>query len=1813
MPTVRYQIRNEYGLADPEVYRAGDKDDPEALLEGVAMAGLVGVLRQLGDLAEFASEVFHNLHEEVMAISSRGHGLMLRVLQLEAEFPSIEKAILSETDHSHLAYSAGIDWHAYLRAEQNLFSQGDMPRFILDSYEECRGPPRLFMLDKFDVAGAGACLTRYSNPSFFKSASAFSEMMEEAQREKRTRKPKKGSPWRSGQTTGSFFMPIIDHLQFTASEPVTGKFPVRLVKLKHRKLGISDISNRKSYMEGFLKEESFDHNDSKSSLCGCPNNKIIDGTPDVQEFLICGPTDSLLVRKEFSSQSHNEVTGKVQNLEREHTEFSKTNSISPCVSPKLYPKSQNVKEEMLVGLGNEMDAHALDSSSDEIDTTSPSLQLAVQNNSLPVSGFLTDDDRDSYRSDDIESELESYVDALNTMECEMETDSESRAKTDPSQGTDPNIHGQAELLPLSSISAIFGSSDTLVTSENVKDGMPSLSQSTILYNLSDQQLKERTVIEETSSLEFQHDEKGNLERTSEDMSLVPSACLISNETCCQKQPNATMVVPINKEAFTSYCITDSDLKLQPIIDEVQTLAAHSEEAIAGSKKNKPEIDEHIESSFRIWKTNHIVVFPTCEECPDIPTDILEEINAIEYSEDRSSLNITKKSYMLSAFSETEDGIPEKAPSESSKDLSNLLDNGSEKPLDVSDSDKNDYISESSLPIIPVGSSVLESQVTSNDSEIDMQSEDLTMKVSPNMEAEVEERKQLNAGLLFPAESHKLPSVENINNLSHISPQTSESFNDVIAYISDERGSLYESRNNSVIGQLSGYTEHKRSNDLANSLEMPQPPRIQAESSLVDVCSICVKDAFHDPVENDNEVYSFENLSPKSSSFSLEIVSSVLQSRNLAAEMGNISVTKEEFEHAQLLSSSGNIDILGRDALIFPTIPCDTEHFPDVDEPQESSNGVMLNPLPSSCREHPDANQLHCDISQLMETNGEEIVHDELKCANGSAKLSGQHELLLLGENKNNSFTENCIPKDSINEDVLNMLESAEVATCDVLLQDDLLLEDDTLHQPYPTVEEPAITRDSTSLQSESKSYLLFTENKEIEMFYHSVSKSQSSALELSDSSEAKLVDVKEDNLCSGENEQDSDSRSVNVITEDDTDVNVLYPLKSSSACNFDVQFQEDPVSGNAVLSMPKPVTEELNDAKSDSKFSTVTQVRTDGQILHLVESSNLYSFDVQIQEDSIEDASLNQNKPEIQEPAVENDLTTSKFESKLLAPLCDNVGTVSSSPLQGLDLSNCIHADHGDIYMETSLISSIEAEKHSDSDPSMQCSHVDAERTEEVPSEKASVFQAVDEPSIAPIYRVLENFEPSYLHFDEVSSDEPASSQHNLEHDVLLLEPEPETSLNLGWKNDLNMLSSNICENEQKETNISVSFHGVAKQPWNSMASEALASGPLLADFVIPSPTIGSQETLKAYPGETISSLPIQKGIEETPPLPPLPPMQWRMGSSMHINPLPASEERTNQHAGPFLSPVAFEESFQNASSCTDGQLTGSLKLSEFLVVPLEHQRQQLEIDSSGFSLLAPAEEDGMHSHSDITMDGENPLTMAPLLRNVTPQHPDHLAEGNPQVKEERRPNLVKLLPGLELERSLEAPTIDIRASPPFSSFMLMPAAADGLYQYGYRDYRVHEAENMHYHKLPAPFPVAVQSIPPYAYHMFLREGNSSTMYDIMLNDMEGDKPNEKYHSILSRPRDPLIEAVATHDKSTLRKVSELDRSLPKPKEDETNHLLEQIKTKSLNLKPATSKANMVKVPSTNLKVAAMLEKANAIRQACVGSDEDDDDSWNES
>ncbi|KAG2244601.1 hypothetical protein Bca52824_093568 [Brassica carinata] len=170
MPLVRFKIRNELSLGGPELNRspAVEYEEPKAILGAVEVAGLVGILRQLGDLAEFSAEVFNGIQEEVTVTASRCQKLTSRVKRIESALSPLEKAVLSQTSHIHFAYTAGCEWHPRIRNGQRHFVQSDLPLCVMETYEQCRDPPPLHLLDRFDAGGPGSCLRKYSDPTFFR-------------------------------------------------------------------------------------------------------------------------------------------------------------------------------------------------------------------------------------------------------------------------------------------------------------------------------------------------------------------------------------------------------------------------------------------------------------------------------------------------------------------------------------------------------------------------------------------------------------------------------------------------------------------------------------------------------------------------------------------------------------------------------------------------------------------------------------------------------------------------------------------------------------------------------------------------------------------------------------------------------------------------------------------------------------------------------------------------------------------------------------------------------------------------------------------------------------------------------------------------------------------------------------------------------------------------------------------------------------------------------------------------------------------------------------------------------------------------------------------------------------------------------------------------------------------------------------------------------------------------------------------------------------------------------------------------------------
>ncbi|XP_057463661.1 protein SCAR3-like isoform X1 [Actinidia eriantha] len=434
MPLVRVQVRNEYGLGQPELYREANREDPKDVLDGVAVAGLVGILRQLGDLAEFAAEVFHGLQEQVTTTSSRSHKMMVRIQCIEGVLPPLEKAILAQKSHLHFAYTAGSVWHPRLQNEQNNFIYGDLPRFIMDSYEESRDPPRLHLLDKFDTGGAGSCLKRYSDPTFFRKASTSSVEgnVEKVSKARKANRSKKNRTWKRNEVSrGASISNHSDRTQFT-SRNVDGQVsPPQTVSALDAifRSDLRDQSNSfdsrtgSDYIECVfhptysMKPEEHEPKESSFSSLRMHHNDIVDSA---------------------SVDDHSGVVDDDFPHILSHDQIGSGLGLGPGPDPGSSCVTWDEKTEILETVGHEYD------DDDDDDETVEMLTMNFTRDSQehgagnfggvdPMDFQFDNEDTPTSVSgrnplDDIESEPDNYMDALNTIESESETDLDYQTK-----------------------------------------------------------------------------------------------------------------------------------------------------------------------------------------------------------------------------------------------------------------------------------------------------------------------------------------------------------------------------------------------------------------------------------------------------------------------------------------------------------------------------------------------------------------------------------------------------------------------------------------------------------------------------------------------------------------------------------------------------------------------------------------------------------------------------------------------------------------------------------------------------------------------------------------------------------------------------------------------------------------------------------------------------------------------------------------------------------------------------------------------------------------------------------------------------------------------------------------------------------------------------------------------------------------------------------------------------------------------------------------------------------------------------------------
>ncbi|XP_072998876.1 SCAR-like protein 2 isoform X1 [Typha latifolia] len=426
MPLVRFEVRNEYGLGDPELYRgAAKREDSKAVLDGVAVAGLVGILRQLGDLAEFAADIFHDLHEQVTETAARGCKVLNRVQNIETALPSLEKAVQGQTAHIHFAYVAGCDWHTHIRMKQSHLLSSDLPRFMMDSYEECRDPPRLYLLDKFDSAGAGACLKRYSDPSYFKTAWNMEkkEKAENIHREYKAPKIKrKVSRFRNGEFQRGLSPSQQDSSRTRFASPSTNGQTSDNRSTPDMKYN-PDLSSRST---------SFG---SKTRLSFVGN--VLESNPSVMpdEIDYDKISDANLNNKHSDASTsilHDEVNGNGSTDDSQHDSLVEQ-SVPRSPSSTWDEKTEIVRPTSPISCDDIIMDRVRESESLHMSFEQP-CRDHVKIENLGEQGIICDIAKVPVSSsvptnfDEVTSGAENYMDALNTLESETETEAECQTK-----------------------------------------------------------------------------------------------------------------------------------------------------------------------------------------------------------------------------------------------------------------------------------------------------------------------------------------------------------------------------------------------------------------------------------------------------------------------------------------------------------------------------------------------------------------------------------------------------------------------------------------------------------------------------------------------------------------------------------------------------------------------------------------------------------------------------------------------------------------------------------------------------------------------------------------------------------------------------------------------------------------------------------------------------------------------------------------------------------------------------------------------------------------------------------------------------------------------------------------------------------------------------------------------------------------------------------------------------------------------------------------------------------------------------------------
>ena len=153
----------------------------DRVLQACGVAGMVGVLHQLGLLAEQAHEIFEGLTVEATRSAQRVGGLQERLRAATERLADVDDTLSAATQDEISRFCSarpGVAFQPAAEEQSALFTAASRPPSVQAAFDRARPPPRLDLLDPFVPAPPGGgkyakydlldtCADGYSDAHFF--------------------------------------------------------------------------------------------------------------------------------------------------------------------------------------------------------------------------------------------------------------------------------------------------------------------------------------------------------------------------------------------------------------------------------------------------------------------------------------------------------------------------------------------------------------------------------------------------------------------------------------------------------------------------------------------------------------------------------------------------------------------------------------------------------------------------------------------------------------------------------------------------------------------------------------------------------------------------------------------------------------------------------------------------------------------------------------------------------------------------------------------------------------------------------------------------------------------------------------------------------------------------------------------------------------------------------------------------------------------------------------------------------------------------------------------------------------------------------------------------------------------------------------------------------------------------------------------------------------------------------------------------------------------------------------------------------------